>query len=47
VKGGFTAQQERDIASALQYTLKAEERRVPAQSAVAMMQAIGKGVPQN
>ena len=34
---GFTAQQERDIASTFQYTLKAEDGRVPAQSAVSVM----------
>jgi predicted esterase len=45
---GYAAQQERDVASAFQFTLKAaEEGYVPAQSAVAMMYANGKGVQQN
>ncbi len=45
---GYAAQQKRDVASAFQFTLKAAEQGyVPAQSAVAMMYANGKGVQQN
>jgi hypothetical protein len=45
---GATAQAKKDLASAFQYTLKsAEQGYVPAQSAVAMMFANGKGVEQN